>query len=103
MIIRKHKPILKYWGQDWHSWFAWRPVETMRGDTVWLEYVLRQNVASSWYSEPIYRYEIVEEFSDYTCCWQDMHLSGQELIRKRYPEGTHPVEEWYLRSRGEKK
>lgn len=30
--------------QQWHSWFAWRPVRTEDGDWVWLERVQRAYV-----------------------------------------------------------
>lgn len=37
----------------WHVWFAWYPVVTGNGTTVWLEKVQRRRDSADWLYEPI--------------------------------------------------
>lgn len=38
--------------QEWHLWFAWRPVRIASGDCRWLEYVwCKGTVRYSWLDE----------------------------------------------------
>lgn len=38
--VRRHRRRLER--MEWHPWFAWHPVATNDGQTVWLETVMRR-------------------------------------------------------------
>lgn len=42
--------------QQWHPWFAWRPVRVGENDCRWLEYVERREFSESYHEDWMWEY-----------------------------------------------
>jgi len=56
-LTRKEKKKLE---EEWHDWFAWRPIRVGSDECLWFETVERRLLGVSWEGIRVYEYRAIK-------------------------------------------